>query len=123
MSERDIFSVSRSRILQRDADQYSEDFLLLRRLKLPRELNRPQSGEVRRGLVIDVETTGLNLEADEVMQLAMLPFDYEIETGRILTVHKDTAFEGLREPAAVISEEASIITGICFSPQSKFSIL
>ena len=69
-------------------------------------------GDVRRALVVDVETTGLSLEADDVMQLAMPPFDYEVETGWILTVYKDDAFEAFREPAAPISEEAIIITGI-----------
>jgi DNA polymerase-3 subunit epsilon len=88
------------------------EWRLLRRLHMPEKFNEPQAGEIKRALVVDVETTGLNLDTDDVMQLAMLPFDYEIETGRILTVYMDEVFDGLREPAAPISEEASLITGI-----------
>ncbi|MCZ6771251.1 MAG: exonuclease domain-containing protein [Proteobacteria bacterium] len=85
---------------------------LLRRLRIPDRFNDPQSGTIKRALVIDVETTGLSTENDDVIQLAMLPFDYEPESGRILTVQKARAFEGLREPAVPISAEASLITGI-----------
>ena len=63
-------------------------------------------------MVLDVETTGLSTENDDVVQLAMLPFEYEAKSGRILSVHKARAFEGLREPAVPISEEASLVTGI-----------
>ena len=88
-------------------------YSLLRRLHLPNKFNEPQPGAtIRRALVVDVEATGLSIENDDIIQLAMLPFDYEVETGRILTVHKDLAFEALREPAVAISAEASLITGI-----------
>ena len=91
-----------------DPDQWR----LLRRLRVPDRFNDTQSGKVKRALVIDVETTGLSTQNDDVVQLAMLPFDYEEESGQILTVHKELAFEGLREPAVPISQEASLITGI-----------
>jgi DNA polymerase III subunit epsilon len=88
------------------------EWRLLRRLRVPEKFGEPQTGESKRALVVDVETTGLNLETDDVMQLAMLPFDYEVETGRVMTVYRSKAFEALREPTAPISEEASLITGI-----------
>jgi DNA polymerase III subunit epsilon len=97
-------------------DKYSEipsnQWRLLRRLYIPDRFNKPRGGSTKRGLVIDVESTGLSLENDDVIQLAMLPFDYEVDTGRITEVHNDLAFESLREPSLPISEEASIITGI-----------
>mgnify|MGYP003627461943 CR=1 FL=1 len=88
------------------------EWRLLRRLHLPDKFNDPQGGVVRRAVIVDVETTGLSAENDDVIQLAMLPFDYEVESGRILTVHKAHAFEGLRQPSVPISEEAELITGI-----------
>jgi len=52
------------------------------------------------------------LEDDDVVSLALLPFEYEAESSRILSVHKSKPFEELREPVVSISEEASLITGI-----------
>lgn len=63
-------------------------------------------------MVIDFESTGLLTETDDVVQLAMPPFDYEVESGRMPTVHKALAFEGFREPAAPNSDEAGLVTGI-----------
>ena len=112
MNQFSPFAIEETELIAPQATADRSDWRLLRRLRLPKQFNEVRVGDVRRALVVDVETTGLSLEADDVMQLAMLPFDYEVETGRILTVHKDDAFEAFREPAAPISEEAAVITGI-----------
>ena len=112
MNQFSLFALEESDIIRPQASPDPSQWRLLRRLCLPDRFNDPQGGTVKRSLVIDVETTGLSVESDEVIQLAMLPFDYELESGRILTVHKALAFEGLREPAVPISEEATLITGI-----------
>jgi DNA polymerase III epsilon subunit-like protein len=52
---------------------------------LPDRFNRPQGDGTCRALVVDVETTGLSTEDDDVIQLAMLPFDYEVESMRIMS--------------------------------------
>ena len=44
----------------------------------------PSSGEIKKGVVIDVEATGLSIGHDDVIQLALLPFDYEVPSGKIL---------------------------------------
>jgi len=67
-------------------------------LCLPEKFNNSLGGMIKRAVVVDVETTGLSTENDDVIQLAILPFDYEVENGRILTIHKTHAFEALREP-------------------------
>ncbi len=95
-----------------DSSIPNDRWRLLRRLHIPDQYNNPRWETLKRGLVIDVEATGLSLENDYVIQLAMLTFDYEVESGRITDVHKDQAFEALREPSIPITEEASIITGI-----------
>ena len=99
-------------IVQQRSTVPPENWRILRRLHIPERFNNPRGGTIKRGLVLDVESTGLSLENDDVIQLAMLAFDYEVESGRITDVHKDQAFDALREPAIPISEEASIITGI-----------
>lgn len=112
MNQYNHFAIEKSDVIRTHASVEPAQWRLLRRLDIPNRFNDPQGGPTKRAMVIDVETTGLSTENDDVIQLAMLPFDYEVESGRILTVHKALAFEGLREPAVPISEEASLITGI-----------
>jgi DNA polymerase-3 subunit epsilon len=112
MNDFDIFSLPKTAIMAPTAADQADDWRLLRRLCLPPRLNQPGGGTIKCGLIIDVETTGLLLESDEVIQLAMLPFDYELESGLIIDIHHHDAFEEMREPAVGISEEASLITGI-----------
>ncbi len=95
---------------------------LLRSLRLPERFNDASGGLTKRGVVIDVETTGLSTERDDVVQLAVLPFDYEPDTGRILTVYKDAAFEEFRQPNVPMSEEATLVTGIADEMLSGKSI-
>jgi len=90
----------------------NENWRMLRRLHIPDRFNNPRGETLKHGLVIDVEATGLSLENDDVIQLAMLSFDYEAESGRIIDVHKDRTFEAMREPAVPMTEEASIVTKI-----------
>lgn len=112
MNQYSHFAIAEEDIVRSQASANPAEWRLLRRLHLPDRFNDPQGGTIKRALAIDVETTGLSIENDEVIQLAMLPFDYEPESGRILTVHSKIAFEALREPSVPISEEAALITGI-----------
>lgn len=60
----------------------SQDHRLLRRV--PPAVQWPLSepaGELRRAVVVDTETTGLDHDKDEVVELALVPFDYEKDTG------------------------------------------
>lgn len=61
----------------------------------------------RTGVILDVETTGLE-ETDEVIEIAMLRVRFD--EGGILAL--DEVFSELREPSVPISEEASRVTGI-----------
>ena len=112
MNEFPNFSFDTSTVVTANAAIPSDQWRLLRRLAIPNKFNQPDGRSVKRGLALDVEATGLSLENDDVIQLAMLPFDYDPSDGRITDVHKELSFEGFREPSQPISEEASIITGI-----------
>jgi DNA polymerase-3 subunit epsilon len=79
----------------------SPDFRLLRRVPPPRDWPlKAASGETRRGVFVDTETTGLNQDTDEVIELALLPFEYERDTGAIVRVDEDAG--AIRFPPALL---------------------
>ncbi len=86
----------------------SPDHRVLRRIK-------PPSGPVlaghpsRIGLYVDCETTGLDHATAEIIELAMIPFDY-YDDGRIFGV--GPAFHAYNEPRTPIAPEITKLTGI-----------
>lgn len=55
--------------------KHSSDYRVLRRL-IPRMDLSPSNGEsTRTGILLDVETTGLDTAKDEVIELGMVKFD------------------------------------------------
>lgn len=87
----------------------SGQYRVLRRLK-PRSLIEQLDGsDVRVGLFLDVETTGLDPEKDEVIELAMVPFTYGAD-GSIFEVRK--AFQQLQQPKNPILALVTSLTGI-----------
>jgi len=90
----------------------TQDWKIIQKINLPDSYSEKISGEVKKGVVIDVEATGLNIDYDEIIQLALLPFEYEVPSGNILKVLKNESYEGLREPNVSMTEEATLITGI-----------
>lgn len=87
----------------------SDQYRVLRKLA-PRVSRTPPAGAaIRSGLLVDVETTGLDPVRHEIIELAMVPFTYGLD-GEIFAVGE--AFHGLRQPADPIPPEASAIHGI-----------
>jgi DNA polymerase-3 subunit epsilon len=87
----------------------SGGYRVLRRLPDP-EVQSPSEAEgIRTAIALDTETTGLNPDLDEVIELGMVAFTYGL-SGQILEVIG--TFNGLNEPSAPISEEITAITGI-----------
>jgi DNA polymerase-3 subunit epsilon len=89
------------------------DLRLLRRVPAPADWSlKAGCGETRRGIFVDTETTGLDLESDEVIELALLPFEYERETGLIVSVDHAGALSAFRAPSKPIPAESTLIHGI-----------
>ena len=90
-----------------------DDYRVLRRISPSAEWQlAAASGQSRRGLFVDVETTGLDTETDEIIEVALLPFDYDPATGEVAVVHEDQALDELCDPGMPIPAESSQVHGI-----------
>lgn len=86
------------------------DYRVLRRLAPIHHFDRVAQGPVKRILVLDTETTGLDQSRDKIIELAMLRVDVDTATG--LPVGAVTVYDGLEDPGVPISPEIEKITGI-----------
>jgi DNA polymerase-3 subunit epsilon len=87
----------------------SGGYRVLRRLTPLAQREPPAGVQVRQGLFVDTETTGLDAARDEIIELAMVPFTYGLD-GEIYAVGE--AFQQLRQPSKPIPAEVTAITGI-----------
>ena len=62
------------------------------------------------GVVVDVETTGLRPERDEILELCLLLFAYARGSGRVLRLLDD--YTGLRQPSCPIPPGVAALHGI-----------
>lgn len=97
----------------------SPDYRVLRRLRPRSRVEGFDDAETRMGLLVDVETTGLVPEQDEIIELAMVPFRYTLN-GEVAEVLEP--FDRLREPTKPISPEITALTGITDAMVSGQSI-
>ena len=87
----------------------SPDYRVLRRLT-PRTEFAPCEGQATRvGILLDVETTGLNTALDEIIELAMVKFEY-LPDDRIAKITE--VFSSFNEPSNPIPAEIIELTGI-----------
>jgi DNA polymerase-3 subunit epsilon len=85
------------------------DYRIIHRF-VPVERYREDTGSEKRiGIFLDTETTGLDPELDAVIELAMVPFEFDSE-GNIYRVLP--AYDALQDPGRPIPPIAKAITGI-----------
>ncbi|XGC79458.1 3'-5' exonuclease [Bdellovibrio bacteriovorus] len=68
------------------------------------------SDVVRIGVVLDVETTGLNQTDDKIIEIGMRQFYFNRNTGEVLKL--GAAYSSFQDPGMAISAEISELTGI-----------
>jgi len=86
------------------------DYRVLRRLPSIHYFDRVAQGPIKRVLVLDTETTGLDQSRDKIIELAMLRVDVDTATGLPVGIVK--VYDGLEDPGVPVSREIEAITGI-----------
>ncbi|QTI82050.1 3'-5' exonuclease (plasmid) [Roseomonas marmotae] len=87
----------------------SGHYRVLRRIAPRPALTPPPGTPTRLGLLLDLETTGLDAAQDEIIEMAMLPFTYGLD-GTVYAVGKP--FSRLRQPTRPIPPAVTALTGL-----------
>jgi DNA polymerase-3 subunit epsilon len=85
------------------------EYRVMRRYARPAWYASPTPAGARRGLVVDVETTGLDHATDAIIELALLPFDFGAD-GTVYTVHEPASW--FEDPGRAIPADTVALTGI-----------
>lgn len=86
------------------------DFKVIRRI-LPRtEFSENDGRSLVLGVVVDTETTGTNPDKDAIIELGMVLFEYDPETGNAYRVLE--SFDQLEDPGFAIPPESTDVHGI-----------
>lgn len=87
----------------------SSDYRVLKRLSPVEEYNAEDSSQKRIGIYLDVETTGMDAEEDTIIEIALVPFEFN-KAGQIFRILP--AYNAFQDPGVAIPELITRITGI-----------
>jgi DNA polymerase-3 subunit epsilon len=97
----------------------SGSYRVLRRITPRAALDVPPGVPTRLGLLLDLETTGLDPAQDEIIEMAMLPFTYGLD-GTVYVVGEP--FSQLRQPGKSIPPAVADLTGLTADQVAGHSI-
>lgn len=86
------------------------DFKVIRRLPVRTNYAQPDGRPLLRGVVVDTETTGLTFGTDKVIELAMVVFEFDPQTGEVFRILE--TYDGLEDPGRPIPPESTAVHGI-----------
>jgi DNA polymerase-3 subunit epsilon len=87
----------------------SGQYRVLRRIGTYPPVDVPAGIQTRVGVLLDLETTGLDPQRDEIIEMAMLPFTYGLD-GTVYSVGEP--FSQLRQPSMPIPPAVTALTGL-----------
>jgi DNA polymerase III subunit epsilon len=87
----------------------SDEYRVLRKLGKRRQFSVPDGTATKIGIILDIETTGLNQTRDEIIELGMVKFTFSAD-GHVFDVLDE--FTALREPSIPIPAAVTELTGI-----------
>lgn len=88
----------------------SGDYRILRKLELSAVYGDLGDQEVRKGLILDIETTGLSFEEDRIIELGIIQFEYGATSGEVGRVNPPVSF--LEDPGRDLPSKIVELTGI-----------
>jgi DNA polymerase-3 subunit epsilon len=88
----------------------SPDYRVLRRLVTTDDFGVRLDEPIASAVIIDTETTGVSREADQIIELGVVRFEFGETSGRISRV--TAAYSGLEDPGRPIPPESTAIHGI-----------
>ena len=83
------------------------DYRVLRRLDPARAGDALQAARVAQAVLLDTETTGMNPDADQLIELGLVKFEYDRDTGAVGRVLG--SYDGLEDPGRPIPPEATAV--------------
>ena len=86
------------------------DFKIIRRITSRKSFAENDGRVLSKGVVVDTETTGTNSDKDGIVELGMVLFEFDPETGIAYSVLN--SFDQLEDPGFPIPPEATAVHGI-----------
>ena len=86
------------------------DFRIIRRITPRKSFAINDGRTLSRGVVVDTETTGTDSNTDAIIELGMVLFEYDPETGIVYDVLG--TYDQLEEPGFPIPPESTAVHGI-----------
>lgn len=86
------------------------DFKIIRRITSRKTFAENGEQVLAKGIVVDTETTGTNSERDAIIEIGMVKFEFDPETGIAYNVLD--SFDQLEDPGFPIPPEATAVHGI-----------
>jgi len=85
-------------------------YRVLERLQAPERYQEGSPQTPRIGIVIDTETTGIDIRQDKIIELGFVAFEYDATSGLIYRILH--TFDGFEDPKEPLSDIVKRITGI-----------
>ena len=85
-------------------------YKVIKRLEPQEIYNKDDGGERKIAIFLDIESTGTNIDLHEIIELAMVKFEYNSDDGKIYRIIEE--FSEFQEPQKEITAKITELTGI-----------